>query len=95
MNGLIVLQPYADRIISGKKRFEYRKKQPPQDKINVSIFLLSKGFALGKIKIDCIVKNVNTGFYGWDITVLEKFDRPKKYFHPNGAQVWVKKVLLK
>lgn len=95
MQGLIVLQPYADKIISGQKRFEYRKTKPPQNKIQQIIFLLSGGFALGKIIIDGVTKNLNTGYYGWDIIVFEKFDKPRKYFHPNGAQVWVKKVVLK
>ena len=31
--------------------------------------------------------------YVWEITISEKFDVPKKYLHPYGAQIWVKNVL--
>ena len=41
------------------------------------------------------LKGLNYSFttYVWEIKVLKKFSKPKKYFHPNGAQVWVKDVL--
>ena len=32
--------------------------------------------------------------YVWEVDISEKFERPKKYLHPNGAQVWIKNVLL-
>ncbi len=31
--------------------------------------------------------------YVWEVEVTEKFVRPKRYFHPQGAQVWVKNVI--
>ena len=51
MNGLIVKQPYADLIINGKKKWELRNNTPPKHHINTDIFLLSKGFILGIMKI--------------------------------------------
>ena len=51
MEGLIVKQPFADLIINGQKSWELRSKSAPEGKINKEILLLSKGEALGKIKI--------------------------------------------
>lgn len=51
MDGLIVKQPYASLIAEGKKKWELRSREPPQSKIKHEIYLLSSGFALGKIKI--------------------------------------------
>ena len=30
--------------------------------------------------------------YAWHIHTIERFTPPKKYSHPNGAQIWVKDV---
>ena len=30
--------------------------------------------------------------YAWEVEVVERFDAPKRYAHPNGAQIWVKNV---
>lgn len=30
--------------------------------------------------------------FAWEIKVIERFDPPKRYKHPNGAQIWVKDV---
>lgn len=95
IDGLIVLQPYADQIISKTKQFEYRKSKPPADKVKVPLLLLSKGFALGKI----MILSYGNGWgeehdeYRWQIKVLEKFKTPVKYEH-TGQQVWVKNVRL-
>ena len=32
--------------------------------------------------------------YAWEVKVFEKFQKPKKYKHPNGAQIWVKNVII-
>ena len=41
------------------------------------------------------VEDIDDGFscYAWEIDVCEIFDEPKKYFHPNGARIWVKNVI--
>lgn len=93
LDGLIVLQPYADNIINGVKKTEYRKASPPKDKYKTNLFLLNRGHALGIIKITNFY--LGTGkIYRWEIEVIEKFAKPVKYNHPNGAQVWVKNVKL-
>ncbi len=90
--GLIVLQPYADQIISGKKQEEYRSKPPPKHYINTDIYLLSKGVVLGKIRVIAYYKIQD--HYVWTLFVMEEYTDRKKYIHPNGAQVWVKEVLF-
>ncbi|MDE0266472.1 MAG: ASCH domain-containing protein [Thaumarchaeota archaeon] len=49
--GLIVLHPYATQIITGDKTEEYRDRPPPPGVIGSIIYLLSGGYALGRIKI--------------------------------------------
>jgi len=51
MDGLIIKQPYASMVIEGEKEWELRSKTPPPNKIKNDLFLLSLGFAFGKIKI--------------------------------------------
>ncbi len=51
LDGLIIRQPYADMIIRGRKKREYRNIKPPKSKINRNLFLLSEGVVLGIIKI--------------------------------------------
>lgn len=31
-------------------------------------------------------------FHVWEIRVVKKFERPKRYVHPTGARVWIKNV---
>ena len=42
------------------------------------------------------IEDLNDDFvsYAWNIDICNVFDEPKKYFHPNGARVWVKNVSL-
>jgi hypothetical protein len=95
IDGLIVLQPYANQIITKAKKFEYRKSKPPANKVKVPLLLLSKGFAIGKI----MIMSYGHGWgelgtdYRWQINVIEKFSIPIKYNH-TGQQVWVKNVEL-
>lgn len=30
--------------------------------------------------------------HAWEVEVVERFEAPKRYAHPNGAQIWVKGV---
>ena len=31
--------------------------------------------------------------YAWKVEVVKRFKQPKRYAHPNGAQIWVKNVV--
>ena len=90
MNGMIILQPFAQEIINGKKHHEYRSRPLPIKYLNVPIFLLSKKKILGIIKFTESVKFGSD--YSWKIEVIEKWFRQLDYDHPNGAQCWVKNV---
>ena len=94
MDGLIVLQPDANRIINRLKKTEFRNKMPPEGKINTPLYLLSGGYAVGKFKIAGFGRGKLNFRYGWRIKVIKKFSKPKKYKHPMGAQIWVKNVKL-
>lgn len=50
-NGLIVKQPFADKIVNGEKTWEIRSRIAPRTKINKEILLLSAGYVLGTITI--------------------------------------------
>ncbi len=92
MNGIIILQPYADQIINGIKKYEYRSRQTT--KLNIPVYLLSNKKCLGIIKFTkCEKSENNTKYnYSWKVKVLEKFKEPKPYIPIKGAQIWIKDV---
>ena len=92
MDGLIVKQPWANDIISGKKKVEYRSNKLPDSKKWVYVYLLSGGKALGKIRFEGY--NEHSTGYEWIISKVEPFSSPKPYIHPHGARVWVTEVVL-
>lgn len=92
MDGLIVLQPFANLIITGGKKWELRNYKPPADKISIPIYLLSEKKVLGEIVINsCRYSQVKHNYF-WIIQVLKKYPKPKSYNHKNGAQIWVRDV---
>ena|SRR5579872_5707286 len=100
VDGIIILQPYANQIISGTKKIEYKRRVPPLNKFQTPIYLLSGGKILGTIMIESWTDHQGTSssraekYVDWKIRVIQKYDKPKKYAHPNGAQVWVLDVKL-
>ena len=90
-SGLIVKQPYADQIINGGKKIEYRSRKVTFAYEKIQIYLLSQCKILGVIIIsEC--RNVDDDEYEWDVLVIHKYKVPRPYAHPNGAQIWVKDV---
>jgi len=92
LNGLIVLEPHATKIINGEKEFEFRYRNPPKQYQQTIIYLLTGGYILGRIKIIGFGWDEYQGAYYWRIKVITKYKTRKKYNHPNGAQVWVKNI---
>ena len=92
MYGFIICQPYADKIINGTKKQEYRSKRTT--KLNIPVYLLSGKNCLGIIQFTkCYKTSKHEKYdYAWDVIVIEKFTEPKKYIHPRGAQRWIKDV---
>ena len=91
LQGFIVKQPYSNQIINGTKKYEFRNFKTT--KLNIPVYLLSGGMVLGKIMFTEIRKNNINWKYAWKIKVLEKYSKPWKYAHPQGAIRWVKKVI--
>lgn len=92
MYGFIICQPHADRIINGIKKQEFRSRRTT--KLNIPVYLLSDKKCLGIIEFTkCYKTNKHKKYdYAWDVTVIEKFTKPKKYIHLLGAQIWIKNV---
>jgi len=93
LNGILISQPYADEIISGKKNMEYRKGQVPIDYLNSSIYLLCEGIVLGEIEFTKQKKIPNTDMWIWYVQVLQKYDIPKTYYHPSSKKLFVNDVI--
>jgi len=91
MNGLIVLQPHANRIVCEAKTEEYRSRPPPLKYLKQDIFLLSECKVLAIIQITDYVKCSETN-YIWKIKLVEEYTSPRLYNHPRGAQTWVKDI---
>jgi hypothetical protein len=104
-SGLIVVQPFASLIASGKKKIEYRNYKPPKHYVNVPIYILSQGKVHAKVLIknwskvnnydSVVIASYGDYSYAWDLRLIESYDPPIPYSHPNGAQKWVKMVTLK
>ena len=89
--GFIVCPNYAELIISGQKKHEFRSRRTTI--LNKPVYLLSKGKVYGIIqflKCDCLEHS-----YAWTIEVLKKYTNCKSYQHPKGAIVWIKEVKIK
>lgn len=86
---------FATMIADGKKTTEYRSTPPPKDKVNVPIYILSKGRVYAKVKIISYFGNNNQPqhAYDWKLELIESYKPPLRYNHPNGAQKWVKNIV--
>ena len=53
------------------------------------------GFVASAKKHRCDVSECPENYYAyaWNIKVLARYVEPRKYKHPNGAQIWVKDVV--
>lgn len=90
MYGLIVKQPFADKLVDGSKVREYRSTALPRHLINEKVFILNKGNILGTVRF-VFDKKSNNGHI-WVCSKAEKFASPLKYKHKNGCIIWIKDV---
>ena len=94
MYGLYICQPYAEQIITGYKKYEYRNWK--SKKLKTPIYLLTKNSeCLGIISLrhyQEIDEGPDWYKYAYRVDVIERFEKPRKYFHPLGAVRWVKNV---
>lgn len=92
MDGIMISSPYAEEIISGQKVLEYRKRPISKAYLKTRLYLLSEGKVLGVIEFSKQQKLQSQ--YLVHVQVHEKYDPPKIYYHPNGANIWVKDVIV-
>lgn len=90
MDGLIVKEPFATQLVTGKKIYEYRSKPLPKNKTNVKVFILNKGRVLGYVVFDDC--DSDDGEYYWHVSECKAFSPYMKYNHKNGCIIWINDV---
>ncbi len=95
MNGLIVKEPFATQLVTGKKLTEFRTKPLPNDRIDESIYILNKGKILGTVTFMGSEKMGN--LYKWLVLESKEFPvkfgvKPMRYKHKQGCVIWIKDV---
>lgn len=94
IDGLLIKKEFVNLILAGAKNQENRNYSLPRDKINIAIYVLSEGRVWAKIRFN--VDSIdNKGLHTWGFSVIQTYPEGKLYFHPNGAQRWVKNVKLR
>lgn len=95
MDGLIVKEPYATQLVSGKKKIEYRSKPLPASKTNVKVFILNKGFVKGYVVFDKSTYDEDDEIYKWHVLECKQFSPYLNYVHKNGCVIWINDVTIK
>lgn len=94
MDGLIVKQPYARRLVSGSKKIEYRTTKLPRNKINRDVYILTTAKSgrkiLGTVMFTKCVETEDG--YEWHAQFPVKFDHTKEYVSKFGAVIWINNV---
>jgi len=78
MDGIIFESPYDKLILSGEKKYDFRKKKPPKDKLGIPLYLIHNEKALGEIMISACKYNQIKHLYCWSIMLLKKYPNPFK-----------------
>jgi hypothetical protein len=85
---LIVREPYANRILTGKKTREYRSTNTKIRGVIGIIPATTKKVA-GTVEIIDVKGPLPDSSYAYVLRHPLKFKQPKPYNHPNGAVRWV------
>ena len=91
MDGLIVKEPYATQLVTGKKDVEYRSTPLPKNKYHKKVYILNKGNILGEVIFN------DEDYYDdndreWFVSYHKQYNPPLKYKHKNGCVIWIKDV---
>jgi len=92
MNGIIFESPYEKLILNGEKKYDFRKKKPPKDKLGIPLYLINNEMVLGEIMITACKYNQIKHLYCWSFVLLKKYSKPlllKKY---SKISEWVNEV---
>lgn len=90
MDGLIVKEPYATQLVTGKKDVEYRSTKLPENKRLKNVLILNKGRVLGTVMFDNGCLNVDE--FEWAVVKYKQFSPYMKYDHKNGCIIWINDV---
>ena len=91
MDGLIVKEPFATQLVTGKKTIEYRSTVLPKNKTNKKIFIMNKGRLLGYVVFSHFEDDDDQ--YLWIVSESKQFSPYMKYKHKNGTIIWVNDVV--
>lgn len=92
MDGLIVKEPFATLLVTGKKDVELRKKPLPKNKTGVKIFILNKGRILGYVVFQGSFYDDDDELYHYFVQERKQYSPYMKYIHKNGCQIWINNV---
>jgi hypothetical protein len=88
---LIVFEPYATDIVTGKKPIEYRSR-PTNIRERIGIISAGTKTIIGEVDLVDCEETALVSRYFWILKNPLRYRKPKPYKHPQGAQVWVKVV---
>lgn len=95
MDGLIVKQPFAEQLVTGKKEMEYRTTPLPKNKTNQEILILTPKkdgcWALGTVFFTS-QNRIGYRDYEWIVDFPVKYDGQWQYKQKQGCVTWVKDV---
>lgn len=92
MDGLIVKEPFATQLVSGEKKFEYRKKPLPKNKIGQMILILNKGKVKGFVVFSGQIHDKKNNIYHYIVSGSTQFYDGATYKHKNGCVIWINDV---
>jgi len=97
MDGLLVHKRFALKLVTGKKKTEYRRTPLPKNKTNVGILILTPKKngceALGTVVFTGF-KKISDKNFEWIATSPVRFDTALKYVRKNGCIIWLNDVKL-
>jgi len=92
MDGLIVKEPFALQLVTGKKDVEYRKTPLPDNKRAVDILILNGKFAIGTVQFGGDYHVVDENYHKWFVVNHKMYSPFLKYKHKNGCIIWINDV---
>ena len=92
MNGLIIKEPYATKIVTGKKKLEYRKTPIPKKKIGETVYILTPKKDGCKIVGQATFYPSNQGETTWRVIDPIKIDEDITYKPKSGCVIWINNV---
>lgn len=94
IDGLIVKEPFALQLVTGKKDVEYRSTPLPKNKTDRTILILNGKFAIGSVTFGGQWHDVYSQSYRWFVIRHKQFSPYMKYNHKNGCVIWINDVDL-